>query len=130
MDPCLVTEELTTAKREYESFFKSLVPAAPTPVIPLDFYGITRRRSTNLQFLKGVTLENLNVMIYVSTAGWSIMSQDDNPLGSEVTNASYETFEALMMRVSPGFAKMFNDTLSNKLQGLLNAESLGYKGDC
>lgn len=85
--------ELATIHDEYGSFFRrcELVPA------------------TNASCLAIETLEGKSITVSVLTSGWFL---------TETIDKRYDTFEALMMTISPGFNASFASSLTAKLEAL------------
>lgn len=105
--------ELTAIHLEYSSFFPICELSISKPTLTTnsnDIYGRMLSRSKN--FLRIETSENIKIKVSVEAAGWFVMNE---------TGKHYETFEALMMELSPSFQAHHASQLATKLQKLLDS---------
>ncbi|ODV80837.1 uncharacterized protein CANTADRAFT_20398 [Suhomyces tanzawaensis NRRL Y-17324] len=105
MDNAAQRNELSLVLEEYGSFF----PECNLQTVvqrPVDFYNPSKKPQNHLHILTALGDE---FKVTVDIRGWSLLTD----------TRCYETFESLMMNVSPDFQAHFGNELSAKLEKLL-----------
>lgn len=103
--------ELTAIYEEYKFFFPLCELNVAKPSITIDSDDVyARMLSRDKNFIRIKTSEGTEFRVSVEVAGWFVLKEKH-----------YETFEALMMELSPSFQARHAGELTSKLQDLLHS---------